>query len=508
MNWLAQTVDWLAVAPALVVAVTALVVLLADLWLPAQRAPAVLTGVGVAGVVLALVFVGLLWGDPRATFCVGANEVGFASCSYVVNQVTLAFQAIVLVGTLVVLLLAQADMSAAEARMPAGETGFLVLASATGALVLAAGRDLATIIVALEVVSLPAFALVGLRRRNRRDAEASLTFFVVSVVSVAVMIYGVSLIYGVTGALHLDQVALALNDPATRTSMAGAGVLLTLVGLAFKIGAVPFHFWVPDTYSGAPVVVAAYLAVVSKAAGLVGLVLVLSHGFPGYADLWGPVVGVVAVLTMTIGNVAALRQRTAIRLLAWSSIAHAGYLLVPLGVASVGTTGGQLGMAMSATVAYLAIYAALNLAAFGVVAVVSRHSPASTLEEYRGLVHAEPVSAVVLGFALLALAGLPPGVAGLWAKVIIVDSAVSGGAGWLAIAVAVNTVIGLVYYLRWTVMLFSSVPDQRAVPTYEMSTTSGMAIGLAMAAGLVLSVLPQLVLGLAEAGSLLLAPLR
>jgi NADH-quinone oxidoreductase subunit N len=367
--------------------------------------------------------------------------------------------------------------------------------------VLAAGRDLATIIVALEVVSLPAFALVGLRRRDRRDAEASLTFFVVSVVSVAVMIYGVSLVYGATGALHLDRIAVALEDPAARTSMAGAGVLLTLVGLAFKIGAVPFHFWVPDTYSGSPVVVAAYLAVVSKAAGLVGLVLVVSHGFPGYAGLWGPAVGVLAVVTMTVGNVAALRQRTAIRLLAWSSIAHAGYLLVPLGVASAGTTGGQLGEAMSATVAYMAIYAALNLAAFGVVAVVSRHRPGATLEEYRGLVHTEPVSAVVLAFALLALAGLPPGVAGLWAKVVIIDAAVSGGAGWLAVAVAMNTVIGLVYYLRWTVLMFSAIPDRRAIPTYDVPAASGLAIGLAMAAGVTFSVLPQLAFGLAEAGS-------
>ncbi len=503
---LAQTVDWLAVAPALVVAVTALVVLLADLWLPPQRAPAVLTGAGVVGVLVALAFVGLLWGDPRATFCVGSGDAGFASCSYVVNQFTLAFQGIVLIGTLVVLLLAQADMRAVEARLPSGETGFLVLASATGGLVLSAARDLATVIVALEVVSLPAFALVGLRRRDRRDAEAALTFFIVSVVCVAVMIYGVSLVYGATGALHLDRIAVALSDPAARTSMAGAGVLLTLVGLTFKIGAVPFHFWVPDTYSGAPPVVAAYLAVVSKAAGLAGLVIVVSHGFPSFAGVWGPALGVLAVVTMTVGNVAALRQRTAIRLLAWSSVAHAGYLLVPLGVASAGTTGGQLGEAMSATVAYMAIYAALNLAAFGVVAIVARHRPDATLDEYRGLVHTEPVSAVVLAFALIALAGLPPGVAGLWAKVIIIDAAVSGGAGWLALAVAINTVIGLVYYLRWTVMLFSAAPDRRAALSYDIPIASGMAVGLAMAAGVVLSVLPQLVLGLAEASSLLLAP--
>jgi NADH-quinone oxidoreductase subunit N len=494
----AQTVDFVAVAPAVAVAGTALLVLLLDLWLP--RRPGLITAVAVAGTVVALAAVGLLWDEPRATFCIGGAEQ-FQSCSYVVNQLTLVFQGIVLVGTLVVLLLSHVDTDPEHpASMPAGETRFLILASASGALVLAAGRDLATIVVALEVVSLPAFALVGLRRLGRRDAEASLTFFVVSVVSIAVMIYGVSLVYGATGAIHLDQIALALADPEGRTAVATAGVVLTLVGLVFKIGAVPFHFWVPDTYAGAPVAVAAYLSVVSKAAGIVGLVVVLSHGFPAYADVWGPVIAVLAVATMTFGNVAALRQRSAIRLLAWSSVAHAGYMLVPLGVASAGAEGGLFGRALSATIAYICLYAVINLAAFGVVATVVRRHPASAISDYRGLASSEPASAVALGFGLVALAGLPPGVAGLWAKVVIVDAAVAGGAGWLAVAVAINTVIGLVYYLRWTVVIFSR--RQEAEPlSFDVPVASGIAVGLALAAGVAFSVLPQLVLGLADASA-------
>lgn len=497
-----QGVDWFAVAPAAAVAVTALAVLLADLWLPRRRA-GVLTAIGVGGALAALLFVGLAWDDPRATFCVGGADGGFASCSYVVNQLTLVFQGVVLVGTIVVLLLAHPETTSARRTLPPGETGFLILASATGALVLAAGRDLATIVVALEVVSLPAFALVGLRRRDRRDAEAALTFFLVSVVAIAVMIYGISLVYGATGSLHLDRIALALADPATRTPVATAGVVLTLVGLAFKVGAVPFHFWVPDTYAGAPVVVAAYLSVVSKAAGLVGLIVVVGQGFPAYADVWAPAVAVLAVATMTLGNVAALRQHSAIRLLAWSSVAQAGYMLVPLGVASTGVEAGRFGAALSATIAYMCVYAVVNLAAFGVVAVVSRDRPGNSIEDYRGLAASEPASAIALGFALLALAGLPPGVAGLWAKVVVVDAAVSGGAGWLAVAVAVNTVIALVYYLRWTVVLFSAVPAKRAL-SFDVPVTSGLAVGLALAAGVAFSVLPQLVLGLAEASAGLL----
>ena len=503
MTAMAQGVDWLTVGPAVLTALTALTVLVADLWLPRNAAP-VITTIAVTGVLGALVVVGVLWGDVHGTFCIAGAPGALESCSYVVNPITLVFQAVVLVGTVVVLLLAHRDLTAGAHPLPPGETGFLVLASATGALVLAAGRDLATIVVALEVVSLPAFALVGLRRRDPRGAEAALTFFLVSVVSVAVMLYGISLVYGATGSLHLDRIATALANPASRTSVATAGVVLTLVGLAFKVGAVPFHFWVPDTYAGAPVVVAAFLSVVSKAAGIVGLVVVVGVGFPAYADVWAPAIAVVSVATMTLGNVAALRQRRAVRLLAWSSVAQSGYMLAPLGVASSGVTGGQFGAALSAVVAYVCVYAVVNLAAFGVVAVVTRNRPSGLIEDYRGLAYTEPASAAALAFGLLALAGLPPGVAGLWAKVVVIDSAVSGGATWLAVAVAVNTVIALAYYLRWTALLFAGrTADQEAV-SYDVPATSGIAVGIALAAGVAFSVLPQLVLGLADVSAGLL----
>jgi NADH-quinone oxidoreductase subunit N len=446
----------------------------------------------------------VLWGDARRTFCIAGSPGALESCSYVVNQITLVFQAVVLVGTIVVLLLAHRDEVSGPNPLPPGETGFLILASATGALVLAAGRDLATIVVALEVVSLPAFALVGLRRRDPRGAEAALTFFLVSVVSVAVMLYGVSLVYGATGALHLDRIATVLADPASRTSVATVGVVLTLVGLAFKVGAVPFHFWVPDTYAGAPVVVAAFLSVVSKAAGIVGLVIVVGEGFPAYADVWGPAIAVVSVATMTLGNVAALRQRRAVRLLAWSSVAQSGYMLAPLAVASSGVAGARFGAALSAVVAYVCVYAVVNLAAFGVVVVVTRSRPAGLIEDYRGLAYSEPASAAALAFGLLALAGLPPGVAGLWAKVVVIDSAVSGGAIWLAVAVAVNTVIALAYYLRWTALLFVSRSAGQEAVSYDVPASSGLAVGIALAAGVAFSVLPQLVLGLADVSAGLL----
>ncbi len=495
---LVQQVDWAAVSPLLAVTGAALAVLLADLWLRPDdlRTRA---GIGGLGLVVGLGSVVWLWGKDRSTFCFPAakGEV-LPSCSYVVNTLTLTVQAVALAGGLVVLLLALDEVRAD--RIPSGEFVFLLLCSVAGAVTISAARDLATLVIALELVSLPGFALVGLRRQERRSSEAALTFFLMSVVSVAVMLYGVSLVYGVTGSLHLERIASALADPATRDNPAAAvGVLLTLVGLAFKVSAVPFHFWAPDTYAGAPISVAAYLSVVSKAAGLIGFVLVVSVGFGPYADVWGPVVAVLAALTMTVGNVVALRQQGAVRLLAWSSIAQAGYLLVPLAVAASDPTDAVLGQALSATIAYLCIYAAMNLGAFGVVAVVSRHRPAGRLEDYRGLIRTEPGSALALAFFLLCLAGLPPGLAGLFAKVVVFRAAIDGDLGWLAVVMAVNTVIALAYYLRWIALLVAwPRPATAEAPalSYRLPVGSAVGIGVALVTVLVLSVAPQLVLGL------------
>jgi NADH-quinone oxidoreductase subunit N len=502
---LVQAVDWLAIAPVLAVSAAAILVLIADLWLPATAVVA-RVGIGVVGLLAGLMAVASLWGESRATFCIPEAA---ESCSYVVDSVTLIFQAVALAGALAVLLLAVDEVRAT--RLPPGEFVFLLLCSVTGAVTIAAARDLATLAIALELVSLPGFALVGLRRQSLRSSEAALTFFLVSVISVAVMLYGVSLVYGGTGSLYLNEIASALADPATRENPATTvGVLLTLVGFTFKVSAVPFHFWAPDTYAGAPVTVAAYLSVVSKAAGLVGMVVVVSQGFGPYADLWGPAVAVISALTMTVGNAVALRQRHAVRLLAWSSIAQAGYLLVPLGVAATEPTAAVLGLALSATVAYICIYAVVNLGAFGVVAVVTRHRPEGRLDQYRGLVRTEPGSAVMLGFFLLCLAGLPPGLAGLFAKVVVFEAAVDGGLGWLAVVMAVNTVVALAYYLYWTALLFASpgepvlatdeaAPDlveEQAPPSYRVPGSSAAALGLLLAASVVLSVVPQLILRL------------
>lgn len=505
MRSLIQSVDWLAVAPPLTTALGALLVLLADLALPAHRrwtlrwlTLVVIVGAGI--LVLAQL------GQTRGTFCIDAD--GLPACSYVTDSVTRALQGIALVGAAVVTLLPTSPRSA-TGRL-SGEYHFLLLASLSGAVMLGGARDLITIVVALEVLSLPAFAMIALPAgRHAPDpggAEGALKAFLFSVVSLAVMIVGIALLYGATGTLHLEPLAAALVSGTASPAMvpvAAVGAALTLAGLLFKVAAVPFHGWVPDAYAGSPVRVAAYLSAVSKTGGFAGLSVVLWYGLRPYGEVWGPALAVVAAATMTVGNLGALRQTEPVRLLAWSSIAQSGFMLVPLAAAGVASTSGDVARdGAAATVAYLAVYVVLNLGAFAVVALVSSTEIADPgapevprLDAYRGLARSAPFAALALAFCLVGLAGLPPGVAGLVVKVVVFGSAVDAGLSWLALVMAVNVVLGLAYYLRWTALLFSpSVLTVR--PAGSGARVARSAAVLALVVGVALSAWPQAVLQL------------
>lgn len=488
-----QSIDYLAIAPPLIIAVTALTVLVAELFVDVPRRW-LLDTLALGGVLAGLaVVVTLALTGPRATFCVPPDLSGGGptSCAYVVDQFTLLLQAVVLAATVVVLLMAASEIRATA--LPVGEFLFLVLCALAGALLLAASRDLVMMVVALELVSLPVFALAALRRYDGRSSEAGLKMFLISVVSTAVMLFGVSLVYSASGTMQLGRIALALAAPGHATPVAAVGIGLVLVGFAFKVSAVPFHFWAPDTYSGAPLSVAAFLSVVSKTAGFAGLILVLVIGFRPYVAVWGPVVAVLAAVTMTVGNLVALRQRQAVRLLAWSSIAQAGYILAPLGAIAGAIDGPAAALIAGAAIAYLAIYAAMNIGAFAVVAVMARHRPAGELEDYRGFASANPICALALAFFLACLAGLPPGLAGLFAKIVVFRATITGAAGWLAVLIAVNTVIGLYYYLAWAARMFTT-PAHAATAAASVPRTVGVGITIAAAATLVLSVTPNLLL--------------
>lgn len=486
-----QSIDYAAISPMLAVGVAAVLVLLADLFLDERRKDA-LVGISVAGVLAAIGWSAWLATEPtRQTFCLPKGQ-----CSYVVDDFTVYFQLLVLAAALVVLLVSRSTV--VEDALPIGEYHFLLLSSLTGMVAIAAARDLITLLVALEVVSLPAFVLVGLRRHDPRSAEAALKFFLFSVVTTGLTVYGMALLYGVTGSVHVDGIAAALAPVraggGAKASLAAVAVLLVVVGFAFKVSAVPFHFWVPDTYQGAPAPIAAFLSTASKTAGFAGLLVLLLDGFVGYADVWGPVIAVLAAVTMTVGNVVALRQWHLIRLLAWSTVAQAGYMLVPLGVAATshGRTTSELHDAGEATLVYLGIYVAMNLGAFACAILITRMRSRGAITDARGLVRSSPGLAVAFALFLTALAGLPPGVAGLFAKVAILREAVHGHVTWLAIIAAVNAVIGLAYYLRVAALLFAAPEDEPVgAPQRGWSRLTLAGTATALAATVALSVYPQ-----------------
>lgn len=513
-----QTVDWAVIAPPLIAAVAAVAVLLADLFLPEAhpRKPALLGGLALGGLALAVLSLLPLWDGEGETFCAGGL------CSYGADRFALIVQLLVLAGALLTGLMSLPETARQGAeRLPGGEFWFLLLSSASGAALLPAARDLATLVIALEVTTLPAYALVALRRGaggSGTGPEAAVTFFLSSVTATAVTLLGVSFVYAGAGSLYLEEIAAALPeaDPELAT-LAAAGVALTLVGFAFKAAAVPFHFWVPETYVGAPVPVAAYLSVVGKAAGLAGLIVVTMRAFPAYGELWGPVVAVLAGLTMTVGNAAALRTdpaapHGAVRLLAWSSVGQAGYLLVPVAAAAYAGSRAEAWDAVGTAVAYALMYGAVNLGAFGVAAHVARRRAAHRLADYRGMYARQPLAALAMGFFLLCLAGLPPGVIGLFAKVAVFSSAVDAGLGVLAVVMAANVAVALYYYLRWTALLFRPADGPGEAPgepgdgdgagTWRFTAPVGGAVGLAAGAAVVLSGAPQLVLTFAS-GALL-----
>jgi NADH-quinone oxidoreductase subunit N len=476
-------IDHVALLPAYCAAGTALLAFIADLVVPGRRA--VVVGAMVVGTVATGIAGWLAYrGGARSTFCVADG-----SCSYVWDATSALVGILFAAATLVVVALSASVLRSAS-DLPVGEYCFLLAGSMTGGVVLAASRDLITLIVALETLTLPLFVLVGLRRRSLASAEAAITFFVISVVSTAVALFGAALLYGATGSVHFSAMSSALSAARHVPLVFAAGVLL-LTGLAFKVAAVPMHAWAPSTYDGAPLPIAAYLSTASKLGGVIALVYVTAGPLRAWPELTGTFFAIVAALTMTVGNLVALRQRRMVRLLAWSSVAQAGYILAPLGALALAPSG--LSVAVAAALAYAVFYVILELLAFGAVVALRGARDGGTFADYAGAARARPWVAAVFVLALAGLAGLPPGLAGLFAKVTVVRALLVDNAGWLALVVAVNAVIGLAYYVRAALALFA-VSEQAAPRWPRIPVGVGIALALMAIAAVVVGFVPQTVL--------------
>jgi NADH-quinone oxidoreductase subunit N len=366
-----------------------------------------------------------------------------------------------------------------------------VLFSIAGMMLMAAATDLLVIFLALEVMSLAVYVLTGIRRGHERGTEAAFKYFLLGCFSSAFFLYGIAFTYAVAGSTRLDRVAEVI---AAQAAAPGANPLvwlavgLLLVGFAFKVSAVPFHMWTPDAYEGAPTVVGGFMSTGVKAAAFAAFVRVFLSAFAPIQGEWVTLVWAIALATMIVGTVVGVVQSNAKRMLAYSSIAHAGYLLVGLVSAS------QVGKA--AILFYLAAYAVTNVAAFGVIALIAtRERPNGDIRDFAGLWHTRPALATLMTIFLLSLGGFPP-TAGFVAKWYIFASAVEQGYYGLAIVGVLSSVVSVFYYLRIIVMMYMA--DTRAEFEPPRLTATGLAsLAIAAAAIFYLGILPSGAIGLA-----------
>jgi NADH-quinone oxidoreductase subunit N len=478
----APTIDYHALAPEIILAAGICLVLLVDLFVEERQRwiTSTLTGMVLLAAFIPVVTLSVIGGDVRSLF----------DGRYVIDEFALVVKALFLLAGYVVVLLSSNEVE--EGHYHQGEYYVLLLTSITGMVMMGSARDMVSIFVALEFLSIPAYMLAAWRKRDRKSNEAGVKYYLLGVFASAVMLYGMSLLYGVTGSTLLADIGPAVTLDGNIGGVEVVAVAFVLIGFAFKVSAVPFHQWAPDVYEGAPTPVTAFLSVASKAAGFVALVTLVYIAFPNASDVYQPLLWVLAVLSMTVGNLLALRQTNIVRMLAYSSISQGGFILMPLAVAGAGTTAET---SLKAVVVYLVIYAATNLGAFAVVIAVARKTRSGEISSYGGLFSYAPALGVLMTVFMASLAGIPP-LGGWYAKFGAFKAALDAGNGWgysIAIIGAVNAVIAAAYYI--TVMReiwMKPVPDGDITP---IRTPMSLQTALIITCGVtvVLGVLPDLV---------------
>lgn len=487
-------IDWALIAPEVIVCLTAVVVMLVDAFAhPSQRW--VTGGISIAGIVLAAFATIWLWTSGQAATDAFNRMI-------VLDELRLGFTLVFLLVTFLTLLISAVWMEGE--KLPAGEFHSLLLFATVGMMLMASGGDLVIIFLGLEILSIATYVMAGFRRTDVRSNESSLKYFILGSFSSAFLLYGIALTYGATstvssaGSTNIAVIASRLNN-AQYPGLLFAGAAMMLVGFGFKIATAPFHVWTPDVYEGAPTPVTAFMAAGPKASGFASFLRVFVFGFPFVAAASGTVVGsqvhtawvttlvVLAILTMTIGNVVAIAQNNVKRMLAYSSIAHAGYALVGMIAAGAATDIAQRNNALAGVMFYLLTYAVMNIGAFTVVQLIARSGDRRTsMEDYNGIGFQSPVLAFSLSLFMLSLLGMPL-TAGFIGKVMVFGSAVNQHYYGLVVIGVLNTAISAYYYLRLIIVMF-----------FKERTTawSAPAIPTSLAVTLVLTIIGVLYLGL------------
>ncbi len=496
--------DLFLVSPYLALAALAMLVIVADL---VTRRTGLLVGLSFVG--LAVPAALSAWQMVELTGS-GANELTAEGSVILytlsIDRFALFFNFLILASVGLVVLVSNDYVRRVERLQ--GEYFGLMLLSATGMMLLAAANELITIYIALELTTLPLAALAAFLP-NGRSSEAGMKFLILGAVSSAVMLYGMALIYGFTGSTRLDEIAMALaSSQQSGTFPFGSmavllAVALLLVGFGFKMSAAPFQMWVPDVYEGAPTPMVAFLSVASKAAAFALVLRVFYIGFDSLGGDWWVLLAGLAALSMTIGNLVAIAQRNIKRMFGYSTIAHAGYILV--GVAAVATAdNGSETFGPSSVLFYLAAYAAANLTAFFAIVCIGNRINSDEIEDYAGMLRRAPFLAIALALALIALIGVPP-TSIFIAKIYIFAAAINTGESlmtWLVIIGVVNSVVSAYYYLRVIKVMFL----QPAIYTERLGASwpVNVALGVAALSMLWLGVAPAMILGAAERAAVVL----
>ncbi|HOM70765.1 MAG TPA: NADH-quinone oxidoreductase subunit N [Armatimonadota bacterium] len=461
--------DWIVINTELILVGTAMIVLLLDAFNRriSDRISPWITLVGVVG---GLVSLGFLWGQ---------EYTGFAGM-LVIDSFSVLVKMAILFGTGLAVLLSVDYLRREE--LAQGEYYGLLLLSTVGMLLLTSSANLIMIFLSLEMLSIALYVLTGYARMRPRSQEAGMKYFLLGSFSAAILVYGVALIYGALGTVDLAGVAEALTAPGILSNpvlLAGAG--LVLVGLGFKVAAVPFQMWTPDVYEGAPSPVTAFMSVSTKAAAFAALTRVLVFAFSDLSGVWMAVIWAIVALTMIFGNLVAIAQNNIKRMLAYSSIAHAGYILVAVASAN------QLGI--QSIPFYLIAYTFMNIGAWAVVTVITRKGEEGVgLSDYTGLFWRNPLLAVSMGLFMFSLAGIPP-TAGFTAKIYLFMAAVNANLIGLLIVAVVTTIISAYFYLRVTVIMFMHRPSE--VSAVHVPIAAYVAIIIAVVATLWLFLFPN-----------------
>jgi NADH-quinone oxidoreductase subunit N len=470
-------VDFHAIAPEIVLTATILIALLVDLAWP-ERARTLVPRIASLGVLGALI--------PVITLISDGSTRSMFDGAFVVDNYALALQGFFLVVTYVTILLATDYI--AEGDYHQGEFWVLMLTSVLGMMVIASSRDLISLFVALETITIPTIVLAAWRKHDTKSNEAAIKYLIIGVLSTAIMLYGMSLVYGATGSTLLSDINVYLRFHDV-TPLLAVAIFLTIGGFAFKVSAVPFHFWTPDTYQGAPTPVTAFLSVASKAGGFVGMLTLIAFGFRFAHDAWEPVLWFLAAASIIYGNLVALKQTNIVRMLAYSSIAQGGFILVPLAVSwQAGVT------SLEAVVIYLLIYAAMNLGAFACVIAAARRTGSGEIDSYAGLGKTAPGIAITLTIFLFSLAGIPP-FAGWFAKFVMfraVLDAQTPAATVLGVIAAIGSVVAFFYYATVARKMWFHDPVDDTQRETRTPLGLNVAIGLCTAVVIVIGVYPQL----------------